>query len=50
MLFGLDIINREFKGLNDKEIFNKLLSSNGKFSELEVKSIMAYLKFKKDKQ
>jgi hypothetical protein len=48
MLFGLDIINQKFKNLNDNEIFNKLISSNGKFSELEVKSIMAYLKFKKD--
>jgi len=50
MLFGLEIINQKFKNLNDDEIFNKLITSNGKFSELEVKSIMAYLKFKKDKK
>jgi hypothetical protein len=49
MLFGLEIVNEKFKNLSDDQIFNKLKSNDGKFSELEVKAIMAYLKYKKSK-
>jgi mono/diheme cytochrome c family protein/6-phosphogluconolactonase (cycloisomerase 2 family) len=49
MLFGLEIVNEKFKNLSDDQIFNKLKSNDGKFSELEVKAIMAYLKYKKNK-
>jgi len=51
MLFGLDIVNQKFKTKNIDKIFNELLQSNGKFSELEVKSLMAYIKYhSKDKK
>ena len=46
MLFGWDMANEYFKGKNANEIFNLVLSSEGKFSELEMKSIMDYIKFK----
>jgi mono/diheme cytochrome c family protein len=49
MLFGTEIVNEKFRGKEPKEIFKLLLESGGLFSELELKSIMAYIKYKEKK-
>ncbi len=44
MLFGQEIVRDKFAGKSDEEILQGILSSEGKFSELEVRSLMDYLK------
>ena len=50
MLFGWEIAKEEFAGKNADEIFNALIGSEGKYNEMQVRSLMDYVRYRSSKE